>query len=133
MKKNPPRAYHLSHARPARLAALALSGLILAGCAGNPPTEQFALTETAVNEAVSAGGTEHAPVEMKAAQEKWRDAGVAMEKKDYDRARSLAEQAEWDAHVAERKARVAKAQKALEEAKKGIDMQHEERMRNIQQ
>ncbi|MFB8830185.1 DUF4398 domain-containing protein [Azotobacter sp. CWF10] len=114
------------------LAALTLGGLLLAGCAGNPPTEQFALTESSVKEAVAAGGTQYAPVEMRAAQEKWREAELAMQKKDYDRARLLAEQAEWDARVAERKARAAKAQRAVEEMKKGVQELREEGMRSVQ-
>src|SRR5699024_9590687 len=57
-----------------KLAAVALGGLLLAGCAGNPPTEQFAVTESAVRSAVSAGGTEYAAVEMRTAQEKWKQA-----------------------------------------------------------
>ena len=51
-----------------KLAALALgSTFVLAGCAGKPPTEQYAVTQSAVNAAVSSGGTEFAAVEMKAA------------------------------------------------------------------
>jgi len=47
--------------RGLKLAALALgSSLVLAGCAGNPPTEQYAVTQSAVNSAVSAGCTEFA-------------------------------------------------------------------------
>lgn len=114
------------------LAALALGGLILAGCAGTPPTEQFALTDSAVKEAVGAGGTQYAPVEMRTAQEKWREAELAMQRKDYKRARPLAEQAEWDARVAERKARASKAQQAVEEMRKGIQELREEGVRTVQ-
>lgn len=116
-----------------KLAAVALGGLLLAGCAGNPPTEQFAVTESAVRSAVSAGGTEHAAVEMRTAQEKWKAAELAMQKEDYEEARKLAEQAEWDARVAERKAQAAKAQKAVEDAKRGIDELREESMRSVVQ
>ncbi len=92
--------------RGLKLAALALgSSLVLAGCAGNPPTEQYAVTQSAVNSAVSAGGTEYAAVEMKSAQDKFKQAEIAMHDKKYDEAKRLAEQAEWDARVAERKAR----------------------------
>ncbi len=42
----------LSKACTLKLAALALgSSLLLAGCAGNPPTAQMAVTQSAVNEA----------------------------------------------------------------------------------
>ncbi|OHC11409.1 MAG: chromosome partitioning protein ParA [Pseudomonadales bacterium GWC1_66_9] len=131
MKSNPDTSIASRRPLP-RLALLTLGGLLLAGCAGNPPTEQFALTESSVREAVSAGGTQYAPVEMRAAREKWREAELAMQKKDYDRARLLAEQAEWDARVAGRKARATKAQRAVEDMKKGVQDLREEGMRSVQ-
>jgi len=111
-----------THLRGLRLAALALgSSLLLAGCAGNPPTEQYAVTQSAVNSAVSAGGTEFAAVEMKAAQDKFKQAEIALHDKKYDEARRLAEQAEWDARVAERKAQAAKAEEALQDARQSVN------------
>jgi outer membrane murein-binding lipoprotein Lpp len=119
--------------RGLKLAALALgSTLVLAGCAGNPPTEQYAVTESAVNSAVSAGGTEFAAVEMKAAQDKFKQAEIAMHDKNYDEAKRLAEQAEWDARVAERKAQAAKAQKAVQDARQGVEDLRDESMRKTQ-
>ena len=119
--------------RGLKLAALALgSSLILAGCAGNPPTEEYALAQSAVNGAVSAGGTEYAAVEMKSAQDKFKEAELAMHDKRYDEARRLAEQAEWDARVAERKAQAMKAQKAVQDANQGVQDLREEGMRNTQ-
>jgi len=116
--------------RGIKLAALALgSSLVLAGCAGKPPTEQYAVTQSAVNSAVSAGGTEYAAVEMKAAQDKFKQAEIAMHDKKYDEAKILAEQAEWDARVAERKAQAMKAQKALQDARQGVEDVREEGMR----
>ncbi|MDR0279943.1 MAG: DUF4398 domain-containing protein [Paucimonas sp.] len=116
--------------RGIKLAALALgSSLVLAGCAGKPPTEQYAVTQSAVNSAVSAGGTEYAAVEMKAAQDKFKQAEIAMHDKKYDEAKILAEQAEWDARVAERKAQAMKAQKALQDARQGVQDVREEGMR----
>ncbi|MCU1724085.1 MULTISPECIES: DUF4398 domain-containing protein [Pseudomonas] len=116
--------------RGIKLAALALgSSLVLAGCAGKPPTEQYAVTQSAVNSAVSAGGTEYAAVEMKAAQDKFKQAEIAMHDKKYDEAKLLAEQAEWDARVAERKAQAMKAQKALQDSRQGVQELREEGMR----
>jgi len=118
------------HLRGIKLAALALgSSLVLAGCAGKPPTEQYAVTQSAVNSAVSAGGTEYAAVEMKAAQDKFKQAEIAMHDKKYDEAKLLAEQAEWDARVAERKAQAMKAQKALQDSRQGVQELREEGMR----
>jgi hypothetical protein len=116
-----------------KLAALALgSGLILAGCAGNPPTEQYAVTQSAVNDAVSAGGTEFAAVEMKSAQDKLKQAEIAMHDKQYDQARTLAEQAEWDARVAERKAQAAKAEQSVKDAQTGVQELRQESQRTVQ-
>ncbi|WP_422417441.1 DUF4398 domain-containing protein [Pseudomonas sp. GZD-222] len=122
-----------SHLRGIKLAALALgSSLVLAGCAGKPPTEQYAVTQSAVNSAVSAGGTEFAAVEMKAAQDKLKQAEIAMHDKQYDDAKRLAEQAEWDARVAERKAQAAKAEKAVQDAHQGVQDVREEGLRSAQ-
>lgn len=119
--------------RGLQLAALALgSSLILAGCAGNPPTEQYAVTQSAVNDAVSAGGTEFAAVEMKSAQDKLKQAEIAMHDKKYDQARTLAEQAEWDARVAERKAQAMKAEQSVKDAQKGVQELRQESQRPVQ-
>ncbi|PUA45515.1 chromosome partitioning protein ParA [Pseudomonas protegens] len=119
--------------RGLKLAALALgSSMALAGCAGNPPSEQYAVTQSAVNSAVSAGGTEFAAVEMKSAQDKLKQAEIAMHDKKYDEARRLAEQAEWDARVAERKAQAAKAEQALKDSQKGVQELRQEGMRSVQ-
>lgn len=116
-----------------KMAALAIGGsLVLAGCAGNPPTEQFAVTESAVNSAVSAGGTEFAAVEMKAAQDKLKQAEIAMHDKQYDQARTLAQQAEWDARVAERKAQAMKAEQAVKDSRKGVQELRQESQRTVQ-
>ncbi|MBZ9783792.1 DUF4398 domain-containing protein [Pseudomonas sp. REP124] len=119
--------------RNLKMAALAIgAGLVLAGCAGNPPTEQFAVTESAVNSAVSAGGTEFAAVEMKTAQDKLKQAEIAMHDKKYDQARTLAEQAEWDARVAERKAQAMKAEQAVKDSQKGVQELRQESQRTVQ-
>ena len=122
-----------SHLRGLKLAALAIgTSFVLAGCAGNPPTEQYAVTQSAVNSAVSAGGTEFAAVEMKQAQGKLKQAEIAMHDKKYDEARTLSEQAEWDARVAERKAQAAKAEQALKDSQKGVQELRQESQRTVQ-
>ncbi|MBD9588331.1 DUF4398 domain-containing protein [Pseudomonas sp. PDM03] len=119
--------------RSLKLAALAIgSSFVLAGCAGNPPTEQYAVTQSAVNSAVSAGGTEFSAVEMKSAQDKLKQAEIAMHDKKYDEARLLAEQAEWDARVAERKAQAIKAEQAVKDSQKGVQELRQESRRTVQ-
>jgi hypothetical protein len=57
---------------------------------------------------------------------------MAMHDKKYDEAKRLAEQAEWDARVAERKAQAAKAERAVKDAHQGVDELREEGMRTSQ-
>jgi len=99
----------------------------MTGCASTPaPTEQMAVSTAAVGTAVSAGGTELAPLEMKTAREKLDRANLAMAAKDYDRAQMLAEEAQVDAQLAGTKARSTKAQKAAEELKEDSRVLREE-------
>ena len=119
--------------RGLKLAALALgSSLILAGCAGNPPNSQYAVAQSAVNSAVSAGGTQYAPVETKTAQDKLKAAEFAMHDENYDKARVLSEQAEWDARVAERKAQAEKAEAAVKDSQQGVQDLKNEGLRQAQ-
>ena len=124
-------ATHASRFQLPKLAAIALGGLLLTACAGNPPTEQFAVTESAVRSAVSAGGPEYAAGDMRAAQEKCKQAEMAMQKENYEEARKLAEQAEWEARNPESKTEAAKAQKAVDDAQQRIQELREEGMRNV--
>lgn len=94
--------------------AIGCTAVLMAGCAssGPKPTEQIAVSKSAVANAVAAGGSEYAPVEMRTAQDKLDRAHRAMDKEDYVNARWLAEEAQVDARLAEKKAQSAKAQKA---------------------
>ncbi|MDQ3200831.1 MAG: DUF4398 domain-containing protein [Pseudomonadota bacterium] len=131
--KTPTAKSSFTSLRGLKLAALALgSTFVLAGCAGNPPSEQYAVTQSAVNSAVSAGGTEFAAVEMKSAQDKLKQAELAMHDKNYEQARILAEQAEWDARVAERKAQAMKAEQAVKDSQKGVQELRQESQRTVQ-
>ena len=113
------------------LAALTASSiLVLAGCSGNPPTTQLAVATQAINAAETAGATEFAPTEIQSARKKMHDAEKADFKKDYKKAKNLAEQAEWDARVAERKAQAAKAQLSVEDAKQGVEELRNEGLRD---
>ncbi len=93
----------------------AISVIVVAGCAGIPaPTEQMAVSRTAVSNVLSAGSNEFAPLPLKSAMEKMEAAERAMTDKNYELARQLAEQAELDAKLAGTMARSAKAQKAVD-------------------
>jgi hypothetical protein len=108
------------------------SALSLAGCAGNPPTAQMALATSAVKGAEAAGAHEFATLELKTARDKMRQAEQASFEKDFDEARLLAEQAEWDARLAERKARAAKAERAVMDAEKGVEELRKEGLRSAE-
>ena len=113
------------------LAALAATSmLVLAGCSGNPPTTELAVATQALNAAETAGATEFAPVEMQSARQKMNDAEKADFEKDYKKAKDLAEQAEWDARVAERKAQAAKVQRAVDDAQHGVEELRNEGLRD---
>lgn len=117
---------------PKQVFAIAALGtaLALTGCASTPPpTSQLAIAQQAVNSADTARGAEFAPLEMRTAREKLLQAEKANQEKEYDRARYLAEQAEWDARVAERKAQAEKARRGAESAAKGTQELREESLR----
>lgn len=118
------------HAPRQLIAAVTLGAAVtLAGCAGTPPpTTQLAVAKQAVTAADTAEGAEYAPVELRTAREKLSQAEQANLDEDYDKARLLAEQAEWDARVAERKARAEKAHRTLRQADEAtIELQEETR------
>ncbi|WP_282361350.1 DUF4398 domain-containing protein [Pseudomonas sp. PS01300] len=105
--------------------------MVLAGCAGVPvPTEQVELTRNAVSRAVTADATQYAPAEMKAAQDKLYAVERALGERNVVAARTLAEQAEADANLAERKARAAKAQQQLRSAQQGIEVLKQEMLQS---
>ena len=107
--------------------AIGCLAVVIAGCASvPPPTEQMAVSKAALANAVSAGGNEYAPVEMRTAQEKMDRANRAMEREDYENARWLAEEAQADARLAEKKAQSAKAEKAASAMQDAIRVLREE-------
>ena len=115
------------------LAAATLTAAVaLTGCASTPPpTSQLAIAQQAVNSADTARSAEFAPVELRSAREKLLQAEQANLQEEYDRARYLAEQAEWDARVAERKAQAEKARRNLETAEQGTRELREESLRRV--
>ena len=120
---------------PKRLLAATTLGaaVVLAGCASTPPpTSQLAVAQQAVNSADTARSAEFAPLELRTAREKLLQAEQANLEEEYDRARYLAEQSEWDARVAERKAQAEKAKRGVEAAEQGTQELREESLRRTQ-
>ncbi len=116
--------------RIARLGGPALAAgaaILLAACASTPPpTDQLAVSTAAVANAVSAGSGQFAAADLKMARDKLDRANVAMTAKDYELARSLAQEAQVDARLAEARANAAKAQKAADELQEGRRILREE-------
>lgn len=109
------------------ISVIGCAAVVIVGCASvPPPTEQIAVAKSALASAASAGGNEFASVEMRAAQEKLDRAHQAMDKEDFENARWLAEQAQTDARLAEKKAQSAKAQKAVSVIQDDIRVLREE-------
>lgn len=107
--------------------------MFIVGCAGIPaPTEQMAVAKTAVTNAISAGGNEFAPVQLRSAMDKMDAAERAMADEEYERARQLAEQAQVDAQLASSMARSAKAEKAARELEEGNRTLQQEIQRQAQ-
>lgn len=101
-------------------AALAVAA-IAAGCASAPiPEAQLALGRGAINEAMTAGATESAPLELQQARDKMARADAAVGAKNYEQAARLAEEAEVDARLAAAKARTAQAKLAALEIQKSL-------------
>jgi hypothetical protein len=113
--------------------ALLVGGVMLmAGCAGTPPTEQIAVTKAAVAHASNAGTTQFAPVELQSAKDKLARAEQAMEKKDYALASRLADESLADARLAEAKSESAQAQKAAKDTQDASRVLREEINRKAQ-
>jgi hypothetical protein len=101
--------------------------LLAAGCASTPaPTEQIAVSQAAVNDAVAAGAPEYAALELTLARDKMTAASNAVANKDYELARRLAAEAEVDARLARGKANAARAQKAANAVQEDIRVLREE-------
>ena len=108
--------YPLKSKQVMQMAGVALAAVVLmAGCAStSAPTEQMAVSRSAVSNAMSAGGNQYAPLQFRSASEKLEAAERAMAAKDYELALQLAEQAEVDAKLSAEMARSAKSQKAAD-------------------
>src|SRR5438874_13033006 len=101
----------------ARIGAAA-AGLALSACARpekTPATAAVAVSHNAVDNAVSSGAPELAPVELTSARDKMMRANQALAAKDYKTARQLAMEAQADAKLAQSKADSAKATAAADQ------------------
>ncbi|MBP6251556.1 MAG: DUF4398 domain-containing protein [Rubrivivax sp.] len=100
---------------------LILCMAVLTACAstGTPPVAELSRARTLISQAESAGALRSAPVELMAARDKLGRAEAAVREERYALARQLAEAAEADALLAERRTRAEKAQSAVAELERG--------------
>jgi hypothetical protein len=85
------------------------------------PVEKIATVERAIHAARESNATIHAPLEMKLAEDKLQKAKAAVNEKEFEQARRLADEALVDAKLAEAKSRSGKAKKLAGEMRKSID------------
>lgn len=97
------------------------------GCAAShPPTQLWLQTQQALKQASENGAEEYAPLALHTAQEKLETSQRAVKKNHPKKAQRLAEEALVDAELAEVTSRAAKAQKASEQIRQGIDALQQE-------
>lgn len=92
----------------------------LAACASAPPPIGELGAAKASVERAQGPAARYAPAQLLAAQEKLMRAQAAFDRKDYDIARRLAQQAEADAQLALAAAQSAQARQSLGEVQRGI-------------
>jgi hypothetical protein len=115
-------------------AVFLIAAMLLPGCASAPiPSEQFAISQTAIDNATAAGATEYAPLEIKNARDKLAAAHQAVDQKEYPAAAALAEEASVDAKLAQTKAASEKAKKSVAEIQDNLRTLQDEINRNSQQ
>lgn len=112
-----PSTPHRRLARPAALVLALSATLFLGACAskGPPPVDAMATARAAITQAEAAQAGQLAPVELLAARDKLAKADAAVRAEEFAQARRLANEAEVDGVLAERKARAERARQAAVE------------------
>src|SRR5215510_3308648 len=102
-----------------------LCGIVgLSGCASKPPTatlSQLSQAELAVKQADKSKAPEYASLELYTAREQLASAQQAMNKKEYEEARRLAERALVNAQLAEAMGDAAQTRQAATELRQSIE------------
>jgi hypothetical protein len=125
----------MTHPLSARLRAAGaglLAAMLLGACAtvDTLPAAEIAAAQAAISQAENVGAKNAAPVELLAAREKLEKADAAVREERFGDARRLAEAAEADAMLADRKSRAAKAQSAAQELVRSNELLRIEAGRN---
>ena len=119
--------------RSSWISVLSLSTvMMLSACASvetTPIRNTIANAEQAISEAERMEAHQHAPLELRLAEEKVAKARNALEEKEYQRADWLADEALADAQLATAKTRSAKTENMVSELRSSIDALEQETQR----
>ena len=93
------------------------------GCGSvKPPLDKLAVADEVITQAEVNEAGQYAPLELRLASEKLEEAKRAMQKEDYLIAERLADQAAIDARTALAKVDSIRAQQAVDEMKRSIEL-----------
>lgn len=99
-----------------------LTMLGIAGCSMvGPPKDSVAAADLAVREASKSKAPQYSPLELRRATDKLDEAKRAMDKKEYIRARRLADEALVDAQLAEAKAASEDARRDASDVRQSLE------------
>ena len=109
-------------------ALLAMAGALLVGACASapPPTGVMSQAELAVRDAERSQASQYAALELQMARENFDQAKQAMQRKEHETARRMAEKALVEARLAEDKALAASTREAAEELRRSIDSLRDE-------
>lgn len=110
-----------AHKRKWTVFTIIFLGSMIPACAGVAPMEKMVKLESQISNARQAEAIVYSPLELKFAEDKYQLAQDAIEDKDYDVARQLADEALLDAQFAEIKALSVKAEKEAQEMRESIE------------
>lgn len=100
-----------------------------AGCAGVAPVEKMAKLDSQIASARQSEAIVYAPLELRFAEDKYKQAQAAMKDENYETANRLADEALLDAKLAEEKALSVKAEKDAQKMRESIEALRSELMR----
>ena len=110
-----------------------LSSVFFLACSANtvPIQKDISNAEMIITSAQSGDVDEYAPLELRLAKEKLKDARSAFDRKQYTSAQYLAEEARVTANLAQEKARTETTKKIVQELRESIDTLNKELL-NVQ-
>ena len=110
-----------------------LSTVFFIACSANtvPIQKDISNAEMIITSAHSGDVDEYAPLELRLAKEKLKEARSAFDRKQYTSAQYLAEEARVTANLAQEKARTEKTKKIVQELRESIDTLNKELL-NVQ-